>query len=178
MILFLLTRLLRGATWHSGLLPAVPGFLLTRLLRGATKTTRRHQHDSKFLLTRLLRGATSDGAADHRRSRDFYSHASCEARPDQPGSRPAAGEFLLTRLLRGATSRRKSGWRSCAFLLTRLLRGATSLTLQNSSLTLYFYSHASCEARLKACIRIINSNQFLLTRLLRGATSVFRSALR
>ena len=56
-----------------------------------------------FLLTRLLRGATVDGGEVHHCRYDFYSHASCEARPG--GNLPCGytTRFLLTRLLRGAT---------------------------------------------------------------------------
>ena len=79
-------------------------FLLTRLLRGATSIARSALGKIKFLLTRLLRGATSPLTQNYhpiiisthtplaRRDKNdpetalsggnFYSHASCEARPN------------------------------------------------------------------------------------------------
>ena len=57
--------------------------------------------------------------------------------------------FLLTRLLRGATTTFHVKFSTTIqFLLTRLLRGATAAGSTTSFETLYFYSHASCEARL------------------------------
>ena len=99
---FLLTRLLRGATFTCSTYPSDRPFLLTRLLRGATSPTKRNGMPTSFLLTRLLRGATTGTYGtimkmwisthtplarrdDYKEfyewfGIDFYSHASCEAR--------------------------------------------------------------------------------------------------
>ena len=145
---FLLTRLLRGATFvcmkygiyciistHTPLarrdflllriLMALLSFLLTRLLRGATCILLILISIIQFLLTRLLRGATAccDGSLDA--ELHFYSHASCEARPLPKPLKIIFNQFLLTRLLRGATKYHDYFTSALPFLLTRLLRGAT-----------------------------------------------------
>ena len=58
LLVFLLTRLLRGVT--IGINPVGAGslFLLTRLLRGVTCTLYNEKTSGQFLLTRLLRGVT------------------------------------------------------------------------------------------------------------------------
>ena len=100
---------------------------------------------------------------------NFYSHASCEARPLRREQHDLRIIFLLTRLLRGATTSAPQGRDKQTFLLTRLLRGATTnpaqiqvnlnisthtplarrdaLVLANLYVISNFYSHASCEAR-------------------------------
>ena len=122
---FLLTRLLRGATFPHIARAMSRAFLLTRPMRGATCERYSTSLSGSFLLTRLLRGAT--GILNYLRN---------------------VNTFLLTRLLRGATgasTATSSGMLS--FLLTRLLRGATILLQQAMIQLLHFYSHASCEAR-------------------------------
>ena len=122
---------------------------------------------AKFLLTRLLRGATSESevlsdrimisthtplarrdtssSVQRRWGGDFYSHASCEARPGAASFRKTCDRFLLTRLLRGATRRLRL--RQVPFLLTRLLRGATKSKFRYRHQLKHFYSHAPCGAR-------------------------------
>ena len=78
---------------------------------------------------------------------NFYSHASCEARPKSGRLFRTPSEFLLPRLLRGATHGNTPPAKTRKFLLTRLLRGATNSFTAKVFRTL-----------------------FLLTRLLRGAT--------
>ena len=55
------------------------------------------------------------------------------------------------------------------FLLTRLMRGAASSTQSTQQQFVFFYSRASCEARLLFGSSLIQSAEFLLTRLMRGA---------
>ena len=83
-------------------------FLLTRLLRGATIRGENDEKPRVFLLTRLLRGATTVLPLLSWTSADFYSHASCEARLQFFFSLFHLNIFLLTRLLRGATSLKRS----------------------------------------------------------------------
>ena len=63
------------------------------------------------------------------------------------------------------------------FLLTRLLRGATCKRTESSTDSLYFYSRASCEARLNGQRICSSSALFLLTRLSRGATATISSMI-
>ena len=79
MILFLLTRLLRGVTIISLSLTGLSGFLLTRLLRGVTYNFVSLGTVTSFLLTRLLRGVTHRKQYQNNQYDNFYSHASCEA---------------------------------------------------------------------------------------------------
>ena len=168
---FLLTRLLRGATEHGGRNDEKLRFLLTRLLRGAT-LARSFRWRSRLISThtplarRDIAYSVTSGL-----NADFYSHASCEARPPRRVAAivhekisthtPLARRdfhfagvvsgfcvFLLTRLLRGATKAPSLRGILKPFLLTRLLRGATLETSAQES-----------------------GQKFLLTRLLRGATS-------
>ena len=108
----------------------------------------------EFLLTRLLRGATIAETPERAFLPDFYSHAPCGAR-----------HRALTddrRLLYISThtphARRDCGGTSITlhisqFLLTRPMRGATPVRQQRLASALDFYSHASCEARLR-CFQI------------------------
>ena len=145
---FLLTRLLRGATRSGGRHQYRSGFLLTRLLRGATapglytgenlpisthtplarrdKQNKMYsQADRLFLLTRLLRGATSRSTEQAGYSLDFYSHASCEARPCRMEAQTAS----MTISTHTPLARRDE------------MLGIPVLD------HIDFYSHASCEAR-------------------------------
>ena len=167
-------------------------FLLTRLLRGATILS------SFCLLSNQISTHTPLARRDEAEEEafaayiDFYSHASCEARPYCLGALERVKRFLLTRLLRGATIICTLRMIMAQFLLTRLLRGATYgiepqsrqtiisthtplarrdvLVVMKQMLLSHFYSHASCEARRlqrQGCMIFL---KFLLTRLLRGAT--------
>ena len=81
LLLFLLTRLSRGATTRFILYTLLLfSFLLTRLSRGATTLIHVHPYIGQFLLTRLSRGATKAVI-----------------------NVPKTETFLLTRLSRGAT---------------------------------------------------------------------------
>ena len=195
--LFLLTRLLRGATWI---------ILLVCMM---------------FIISThapLARRDVTCGTEYSTSGNHFYSRASCEARRLSKIRMTINGKFLLTRLLRGATKGLEGKSRllayfysraSCEarlnfswivfllklFLLTRLLRGATGIQLCFLDFeTDDFYSRASCEARrrilLSTVLVILISTHaplarrdflfcrlsgllriFLLTRLLRGATN-------
>ena len=103
----------------------------------------------QFLLTRLLRGATVTRSVRCTDPLCFYSHASCEARPSfyfVGKHRPVSTH---TPLARRDDHRKRHPGREKKFLLTRLLRGATSVPFHMNLRFLRFYSHASCEARLK-----------------------------
>ena len=199
--LFLLTRLLRGATIRGENDEKPRVFLLTRLLRGATAIVcvlvmksvisthtplaRRDTHwphgisiQSSFLLTRLLRGATVAryimkkhlGISTHtplaRRDCRISFFSSCFF------------TFLLTRLLRGATVARTSFlWAHSISTHTPLARRDSRLNFERSIL-IYFYSHASCEARPTCICCKAYCILFLLTRLLRGATLMHTSLRR
>ena len=79
--------------------------------------------------------------------------------------------FLLTRLLRGATVARTSFlWAHSISTHTPLARRDSRLNFERSIL-IYFYSHASCEARPTCICCKAYCILFLLTRLLRGATN-------
>ena len=79
-------------------------FLLTRLIRGATLLSLFFSFLILiFLLTRLIRGATDSAASLIRRMENFYSRASYEARRYLARQAVSWTEFLLTRLIRGAT---------------------------------------------------------------------------
>ena len=181
LLLFLLTRLLRGAT---GCFPS-SNYYYT--ISTHTPLTRR---DSRYKSSMI-------GVSN------FYSHASYEARRKNVLQITRISKFLLTRLLRGATgcfpssnyyytisthtplTRRDSRYKSSmigvsnfyshasyearrdvwhdggyinGFLLTRLLRGATVSSLLSTKSNKYFYSHASYEARRRSFIRISNSS--------------------
>ena len=134
-----------------------------RLLVGDITGRRR-----RFLLTRLMRGAAlpfraytliwniSTHAPHARRGyqmnemevnfMNFYSRASCEARPGSASSEPFFFTFLLTRLMRGAADCDRDQGQRRKFLLTRLMRGAASIAYRMWPLW-----------------------KFLLTRLMRGA---------
>ena len=123
-LVFLLTRLLRGATLFY-VCPAVSAeFLLTRLLRGATQLHAAGARARKFLLTRLLRGATTVGR-------------------DKIKSIP----FLLTRLLRGATSITETAVNDTRHFYSHASCEARRKRRICDQLLGNFYSHASCEAR-------------------------------
>ena len=124
---------MRGATYLF-LSPGLPsGFLLTRLLRGATMLAIspashfRNFYSHASCEARLHLGFLAGLQIN------FYSHASCEARPYPPFFEIYFMPFLLTRLLRGATSIARSALGKIKFLLTRLLRGATKLPALSSS---------------------------------------------
>ena len=122
---FLLTRLLRGATNATGIISTITRFLLTRLLRGATCSLHMVVNRADISTHTPLARRDSEIIFNQHKLRNFYSHASCEARrgtPSVPGSgmnfyshascearrlfyivSPCSAKFLLTRLLRGAT---------------------------------------------------------------------------
>ena len=81
---------------------------------------------------------------------NFYSHASCEARP-VPGMKTPRWQRISTHT---PLARRDSS----------VLDGLKSI--------FNFYSHASCEARPCRTAESTSDSRFLLTRLLRGATSI------
>ena len=124
--IFLLTRLLRGATYgEQKVLPAFE-FLLTRLLRGATISNPCSKLSFPISTHAPLTRRDAYQISNKRKNNDFYSRASYEARLMFRRKERRSPEFLLTRLLRGATKQTKVVIPPNKFLLTRLLRGATS----------------------------------------------------
>ena len=101
---------------------------------------------------------------------NFYSRASCEARQEMRICPRFLYLFLLTRLLRGATS--------ASFIHDIIKKISTHAPLARRdqhaqirrAFCFYFYSRASCEARLSPYTDSFTFALFLLTRLLRGAT--------
>ena len=102
---------------------------------------------------------------------NFYSHASCEARPERGTSSP----FPLDLYSHASCEARQLYFHKCvrsdhfyshASCEARLLRSLNATEDKN------FYSHASCEARQLLCGPFVAPGVFLLTRLLRGATFV------
>ena len=102
-LLFLLTRLLRGATFCFFCSAATVRFLLTRPMRGATRS--KHQRDTMLMIS------------------THTPHAGRDARSIQ--SRASSRRFLLTRPMRGATGTGRGIRETGEFLLTRPMRGAT-----------------------------------------------------
>ena len=78
----------------------------------------------------------------------FYSRASCEARPINYIDKLQIMKFLLTRLMRGAATKMLGRRSILLFLLTRLMRGAAFFDFPSPKTQYNFYSRASCEARL------------------------------
>ena len=81
-------------------------FLLTRLMRGAT--TKYHKLAVAPVISTHAPHARRDYIPDHfgRTRRDFYSRASCERDWHHPQIESIHFQFLLPRLLRGATKKR------------------------------------------------------------------------
>ena len=104
------------------------------------------------------------------RTTNFYSHASCEARPLAAGRRTFPGHFYSH-----ASCEARRSFSCCSFKLF-VISTHTPLARRDDVLVTAqtpdedFYSHASCEARLGAAMKPTNELKFLLTRLLRGAT--------
>ena len=151
-------------------------FLLTRLIRGATYSPLNVCQDVEISThaphTRRDQRGTGGGISFY----NFYSRASYEARRRTVCCRGGQAEFLLTRLIRGATiSRRMIPWKMRIsthaphtrrdwafghawglpqFLLTRLIRGATLALLAGGLAVVNFYSRASYEARLTSATSV------------------------
>ena len=77
---FLLTHLMRGATYVMNIFSFSKSFLLTHLMRGATIGSLVFIAWLPFLLTHLMRGATCVNGFVIK-ARRFYSRTSCEVRP-------------------------------------------------------------------------------------------------
>ena len=145
-------------------------FLLTRPMRGATLSIFSFSPDIKFLLTRPMRGATIKNRLFAKISK-ISTHTPHAGRDtDRNCHICALLRFLLTRPMRGATKVKIIHHRSNKFLLTRPMRGATKPFIYFCGFTIisthtphagrdhslwsmywlssYFYSHAPCGARL------------------------------
>ena len=145
-------------------------FLLTRLLRGATRAYSLIVNEWFNFYSHASCEARHSASCIRVMNCDFYSHASCEARPYLSSAWIDEDKFLLTRLLRGATVARYimkkhlGNFYSHASCEARLEKCGYDFFYED------FYSHASCEARRYWGSRIKTIEEFLLTRLLRGAT--------
>ena len=130
----------------------------------------------QFLLTCLLRGMTVYGRDRQQMRRNFYSHASCEAwrclshlatfnrsiSTHMPLARHdlnlcqcdlVSRRFLLTCLLRGMTTNVMCLLSSTSISTHMPLARHDITAPQIPYLASDFYSHASCEAWLKLCLR-------------------------
>ena len=139
---------MRGATKIQRVSGYVRIFLLTRLMRGATNVTiNDNSADNNFYSRASCEARLTPEELALMTNVNFYSRASCEARLRRGILCQRPGTFLLTRLMRGATRAKKikkvtsiisthapharrdylkpelSG--KILFLLTRLMRGAT-----------------------------------------------------
>ena len=124
---FLLTHLMRGATFVRSFFELPFEFLLTHLMRGAT-----HYHQT---LTAQIRPISTHAPharcdqinkTDRTIEKNFYSRTSCEVRPYRIYVSCRQISFLLTHLMRGATDLRFLPTNFRIFLLTHLMRGATN----------------------------------------------------
>ena len=79
---------------------------------------------------------------------NFYSHASCEARPKILKHYYTREIFLLTRLLRGATNLKIELIYQYIISTHTPLARRDQFRMRICEWLSYFYSHASCEARL------------------------------
>ena len=142
---------MRGATRENG--PIIIMSPISTHTPHAGRDCLSHHFQLPFLISTHTPLARRDAFAEthSRKPENFYSHASCEARPQHDRGAGEYPKFLLTRLLRGATGPGILIMSDPPFLLTRLLRGAT------------------CFLRV-----FVQALQFLLTRLLRGATLASR----
>ena len=130
---------------------------------------------TKFLLTHLLRGATKNKPLTYTTTVDFYSRTSCEVQQ-------ANGYYALfipiisthAPLARCNDITNQFDKFPKLFLLTHLLRGATSLTIEQVTKFLNFYSRTSCEVQRKETMTREQELLFLLTHLLRGATKFYK----
>ena len=168
-------------------------FLLTRLLRGATRAepgTGQRQCDfyshascearhSSLLLALFAADFYSHASCEARPIGivtsapfcDFYSHASCEARLHRCSRAFSEPNFYSHASCEARLSASRVALTIAVFLLTRLLRGAT-YTQQLAHLRLSISTHTPLARRDCSKFRIKRTvTAFLLTRLLRGATS-------
>ena len=122
-------------------------FLLTRLLRGATCKHSACLLDDPISTHTPLARRDAAKSVENADKLNFYSHAPCGARQNAVGRLSDSLQFLLTRPMRGATSSRSSHTLRSSFLLTRPMRGATFNSSSVSNGFIYFYSHAPCGAR-------------------------------
>ena len=169
-LIFLLTRLLRGATAKSN--PSSPNATISThapLARrdGFHASTK----NSSVISTHapLARRDSAKNAASLLLS-NFYSRASCEARRTGAGRCHPRTRFLLTRLLRGATNPFVVMQKSSGYFYSRASCEARRGRVFARNKMKNFYSRASCEARRRTAKLLHQQRKFLLTRLLRGAT--------
>ena len=116
---------MRGATIYLIRFLIIVIFLLTRLMRGATVISDSDEFGNK--ISTHAPHARRDNSMVEKMAAEinFYSRASCEARLNLFPSGTLILQFLLTRLMRGATKSTARRLAASRFLLTRLMRGAT-----------------------------------------------------
>ena len=115
-----------------------------------------------------MRGAAKWGEGEYVNQYDFYSRASCEARRYQEAW--ADYRYISTHTphaRRGNNINRVLAVTSISTHAPHARRGKKEREVKNDDL--YFYSRASCEARLLANRIARICYKFLLTRLMRGA---------
>ena len=177
--------------WPPYLVTGAFVFLLTCLLRGMTKASVTACLRLTFLLTCLLRGMTAAGGSqetnddisthmplarhDYRHiavvehSRNFYSHASCEAWRNEYGRLPASGNFYSHASCEAWPNNNRLANISIYFYSHASCEAWQDL-VGWVLICLYFYSHASCEAWPTPIFVPFLHEKFLLTCLLRGMT--------
>ncbi len=150
-------------------------FLLTRLSRGATKNTQM-QCFLKDISTHtpLARRDPEELLPDE--LLEISTHTPLARRDGSGTYIQQYNRFLLTRLSRGATAVVFHGADVLVISTHTPLARRDLDHLQHHQRPLYFYSHASREARHTTATAGSPRSKFLLTRLSRGATLLFISS--
>ena len=150
---FLLTHLMRGATWAQLELGAVPAFLLTHLMRGATLNL------SSWGFFHCISTHAPHARCDPvNEPSPFYfiisTHAP-HARCDMTNCSRTAGyiPFLLTHLMRGATQIGSKLTSSITISTHAPHARCDRQPIADLSSSIHFYSRTSCEVRPKFLAR-------------------------
>ena len=145
-------------------------FLLTRLSRGATASCNVAFPASMISTHAPLARRDNCSHFNKPKKHNFYSRASREARLAGRCPRIYIQRFLLTRLSRGATTLIHVHPYIGQFLLTRLSRGATIAVFNVPKTETFLLTRLSRGATTAPPARAPFNSPFLLTRLSRGAT--------
>ena len=167
-------------------------FLLTRLLRGATYLGDKHIATTSNFYSHASYEARLFCKKFNQGDEHFYSHASYEARPGH-GKRKPCRTSISTHTPLARRDSFKTDWRYCdQYFYSHASCEARPFHISHVRCHVHFYSHASCEARLGGqsdaglrtdfyshapcgarplvIIRSLTFLRFLLTRPMRGAT--------
>ena len=139
---------MRGATIYLIRFLIIVIFLLTRLMRGATVISDSDEFGNK--ISTHAPHARRDNSMVEKMAAEinFYSRASCEARQERTMNTVVNVRFLLTRLMRGATP--LAGIIEQEFTISTHAPHARRDNIIKNPMyrVIDFYSRASCEARL------------------------------